>query len=89
MPNDAETTGGAGAQLSTGASSKGPGSIRMSKVLKLLNDVRRDEEGAALVEYALLIGLIAVVCIVAITQLGLAISGSLNTACNSLGGSGC
>jgi pilus assembly protein Flp/PilA len=61
----------------------------MSKVLKLLNDVHNDEEGAALVEYALLVGLIAVVCIVAITQLGLAISGSLSTTCASLGGSGC
>jgi pilus assembly protein Flp/PilA len=61
----------------------------MRNAIKLLNVVRRDEEGAALVEYALLIGLIAVVCIVAITQLGLAISGSLNTACNSLGGTGC
>jgi len=61
----------------------------MSDVLKLLNDVRKDEEGAALVEYALLIGLIAVVCIVVVTQLGLAISGSLNTACTSLGGSSC
>jgi pilus assembly protein Flp/PilA len=61
----------------------------MSKVLKLINAVRKDEEGAALVEYALLIGLIAVVCIIAITQLGLAISGKLNTACSSLGGSGC
>ena len=61
----------------------------MSNVLKLVNDVRNDEQGAALVEYALLIGLIAVVCIVAITQLGLAISGSLNSACTSLGGTGC
>jgi pilus assembly protein Flp/PilA len=61
----------------------------MTKVLKLINAVRKDEEGAALVEYALLIGLIAVVCIIVITQLGLAISGKLNTACTSLGGSSC
>jgi pilus assembly protein Flp/PilA len=61
----------------------------MSNVLKLLNAVRNDEEGAALVEYALLVGLIAVVCIVAVTQLGLAVSGSLTTACTSLGGTGC
>jgi pilus assembly protein Flp/PilA len=61
----------------------------MSKVRKLINAVRKDEEGAALVEYALLIGLIAVVCIIAVTQLGLAISGKLSTACGSLGGSGC
>jgi pilus assembly protein Flp/PilA len=61
----------------------------MSNVLKLVNDVRNDEEGAALVEYALLVGLIAVVCIVAITQLGLAINTSLSTTCASLGGSSC
>lgn len=61
----------------------------MSKFVKLINAVRKDEEGAALVEYALLIGLIAVVCIIAVTQLGLAVSGKLNTACLSLGGTGC
>jgi pilus assembly protein Flp/PilA len=61
----------------------------MSKVVKLINAVRKDEEGAALVEYALLVGLIAVVCIIAVTQLGLAISGKLSTACSSLGGSTC
>jgi pilus assembly protein Flp/PilA len=61
----------------------------MANVFKLLKNVHNAEEGAALVEYALLIGLIAVVCIIAVTQLGLAISGSLNTACSSLGGTGC
>jgi pilus assembly protein Flp/PilA len=30
----------------------------------------KNEEGAAMVEYGLLVGLIAVVCIVAVTQLG-------------------
>jgi pilus assembly protein Flp/PilA len=35
----------------------------------------KDEEGAALVEYGLLVGLIAVVCIGAVTTLGLTISG--------------
>jgi pilus assembly protein Flp/PilA len=61
----------------------------MSKVLKLINAVRQDEEGAALVEYALLVGLIAVVCIIATTQLGLAVSTKLSTACASLGGHSC
>ena len=81
--------GARNATLNEGPFKKGPGSIGMSNVLKLVNDVRNDEQGAALVEYALLIGLIAVVCIVAVTQLGLAISGSLNSACTSLGGAGC
>jgi pilus assembly protein Flp/PilA len=61
----------------------------MSKVLKLINAVRKDEDGAALVEYGLLVGLIAVVSIIATTQLGLAVSGKLSTACASLGGSHC
>ena len=71
------------------APQRGRGAIGMSNVLMLLYNVHKDEEGAALVEYALLIGLIAVVCIVAITQLGLAVSNSLNSACTSLGGTGC
>ena len=61
----------------------------MSSVLKLLNAVRKEEDGAALVEYATLVGLIAVVCIVVTTQLGLAVSGKLNAACTSLGGTHC
>ena len=36
--------------------------------------LRPDEEGAALVEYGMLIGLIAVVCLVAVTTLGTEIS---------------
>ena len=41
---------------------------------KLINRFRRDEDGAALVEYGLLIGLIAVVSLVAVTTLGTEIS---------------
>jgi pilus assembly protein Flp/PilA len=40
----------------------------------LINRLRHDEEGAALVEYGILVGLIAVVCIVAVTTLGTQIS---------------
>jgi pilus assembly protein Flp/PilA len=58
----------------------------MSKVLKRINAVRKEERGAALVEYGLLVGLIAVVSLVVVTQLGLGISGKLSTACSSLGG---
>jgi len=61
----------------------------MSKAFKLLNEVRKDEQGAALVEYALLVGLIAAVCLVAVTQLGVSINGKLSTACSALGGTGC
>ena len=58
-------------------------------VLRLLNDVRKDEEGAALAEYALLVGLIAIVCIAVTTQLGLTISGSLGHSCKALNGASC
>ena len=39
----------------------------------------RDEEGASLVEYGLLLSLVAVVCIAAITLLGTSISALLST----------
>ncbi len=44
----------------------------------------RDENGQALVEYGLLVGLIAVVCVAAITLLGTQISGFFNTITASL-----
>lgn len=37
---------------------------------KFLARLRRDDEGASLVEYGLLVGLIAVVCVAAVTLLG-------------------
>jgi Flp pilus assembly pilin Flp len=56
----------------------------MSKVLKLIDAIGKEEKGAALVEYGVLIGLIAVVCLVVMTQLGLSISGKMVTACSAL-----
>ncbi|HEV2758998.1 MAG TPA: Flp family type IVb pilin [Acidimicrobiales bacterium] len=44
----------------------------------------KTERGAALVEYALLLALIAVVCIVALTTLGGKASSKFNTIGNSL-----
>lgn len=41
---------------------------------KFLNRFCKDEQGAALVEYGMLVGLIAVVCIVAVTTLGTEVS---------------
>jgi pilus assembly protein Flp/PilA len=43
-------------------------------LLQLINRFRRDEDGAALAEYGLLVALIAVVCVVAITALGTQVS---------------
>jgi pilus assembly protein Flp/PilA len=48
-------------------------------MLNLINLLRQDEKGAALVEYGLLVGLIAVVCIVAVTALGTEISDVFST----------
>ncbi len=45
---------------------------------KFIHRVRGDEEGAALVEYGMLIGLIAVVCLVAVTTLGTEISSAFS-----------
>ena len=43
-----------------------------------------DERGASLVEYALLVALIAVVCIVAVTFLGTSASSKFQTVGNSI-----
>jgi pilus assembly protein Flp/PilA len=46
----------------------------------------RDEEGASLVEYVLLVALIAVVCIAAITLLGRSASDKFNTTASAIKG---
>jgi pilus assembly protein Flp/PilA len=46
----------------------------------------RDEEGASLVEYVLLVALIAVVCIAAITLLGQSASKKFDTTATAIGG---
>ena len=46
----------------------------MTKPLTACTKFLRDEEGASLVEYGLLLSLVAVVCIVAISTLGTSIS---------------
>ena len=48
----------------------------------------QDEEGQALVEYGLILGLIAVVCIIALTGIGLAVSGQLDFITSAIGGGG-
>jgi len=48
----------------------------------------KDEEGQALAEYGLILGLIAVVAIAALTLLGVAITGKLDAVNTALGGSG-
>jgi len=40
----------------------------------LIGRFRQDEDGAALVEYGMLVGLIAVICVLAVTALGTEVS---------------
>ena len=51
----------------------------MTKPLTASTKFVRDEEGASLVEYGLLLSLVAVVCIAAISLLGTSISSMLTT----------
>ncbi|HEY0382353.1 MAG TPA: Flp family type IVb pilin [Candidatus Elarobacter sp.] len=44
----------------------------------------RDDAGATLVEYSLLVALIGIVCIGAVTALGGKVNGKLNNAANTL-----
>ena len=51
---------------------------------RLINRLRRDEDGAVLVEYGLLVGLIAVVCVTVVTTLGTQISTYFQTIVTAL-----
>ena len=46
----------------------------MTTVKNVIRKLANNEDGAALVEYGLLIGLIAVICIASVTTLGQSIS---------------
>jgi len=56
----------------------------MSRFVSAVRRFSSDSEGAAIVEYGLLILLIAVLCIVAIKVLGSSISNTLNSASNQM-----
>ena len=53
-------------------------------LLQLFNRFRRNEDGAALAEYGLLIALIAVVCVVAVTALGSQVNIAFSTIASQL-----
>jgi pilus assembly protein Flp/PilA len=64
-------------------------SLGLSKDLgmrKLVDRLRRDDEGAALVEYGMLVGLIAVICVAAITTLGTEVSTAFSKIATALSG---
>ena len=54
------------------------------RLLQLIDHFRRDERGAALVEYGMLVGLIAVICVAAVTLLGTEISTAFSTVASAL-----
>ena len=53
-------------------------------LLQLFNRFRRNEDGAALAEYGLLVALIAVVCVVAVTALGTQVNIAFSTIASQL-----
>jgi pilus assembly protein Flp/PilA len=53
-------------------------------VNNLVGRFRREEEGAALVEYGMLVGLIAVICVVAVTTLGSEVSTAFSVIASAL-----
>jgi pilus assembly protein Flp/PilA len=53
---------------------------------KLFTHFGKEEEGAALVEYGMLVGLIAVICVVAVTTLGTEVSTAFSIIAAKLSG---
>lgn len=53
---------------------------------RVIDRLRREEEGAALVEYGMLVGLIAVICVVAVTTLGTEVSAAFSNIASALTG---
>ena len=60
----------------------------MKNIFKKVLNFIKDEEGAGLAEYALLLVLIAVVCIATLTALGGSISGVFTTISDAITGGG-
>lgn len=58
----------------------------MSKVWKLLNDFRNDEQGAAMAEYVVLLGLIVGALVLVITNFAGVLQGKFTAVCAALGG---
>lgn len=59
----------------------------VSKLLKLLNKVRKEEEGAAMAEYVVLLGLIVGALVLVITNFAGVLQSKFTSVCAALGGS--
>ncbi|GAC1405399.1 MAG: hypothetical protein NVSMB64_10190 [Candidatus Velthaea sp.] len=53
-------------------------------MISTLKNLHSDEEGATMVEYGLIVALIAVVCIAAVILVGTRLSGQFNTVANQI-----
>ena len=60
----------------------------MNSMLRKLNEFLRREDGPTAVEYAVMLALIIVVCLVAITALGTNANQTFTEVSNSIGGTG-
>jgi pilus assembly protein Flp/PilA len=56
----------------------------LETIKSFVRSLRSDEEGQALVEYALIVGLISVVSLVALTLIGTSVNDILNAVGNAL-----
>jgi pilus assembly protein Flp/PilA len=59
----------------------------VSKILKLINKVRKDEDGAAMAEYVVLLGLIVGALVLVITNFAGVLQSKFTSVCAALGGS--
>ena len=58
----------------------------MLRVCKLLNQLRRDDEGAAMAEYVVLLGVIVAALVVVVTNFSNLLQSKFTAVCASLGG---
>jgi pilus assembly protein Flp/PilA len=59
----------------------------VARILKLLNKVRKDEDGAAMAEYVVLLGLIVGALVLVITNFAGVLQSKFTSVCAALGGS--
>ncbi|CDX20650.1 Flp/Fap pilin component [Mesorhizobium sp. ORS 3324] len=60
----------------------------MKKLMTMARQFRDEENGAAMVEYSILVGIIAAAAILAILAIGAWVTGRFTGLCNTLGSSG-
>jgi pilus assembly protein Flp/PilA len=56
----------------------------MSKLISVVKSFVKDDAGASMVEYGLMVALVAAACVTAVTALGTAISGKFTTVAGNI-----